>query len=243
MFKVFFLAVQFLSRFPTPKYASISAEEMGRSTSWFPVVGALIGVLLVGVAQLQFWLPAEVVAGLVLAVWIWSTGALHLDGLADTADGWLGGAGDRQRALDIMKDSRIGTGGGVALVGLLLLKWSLIVVMIEYQAWWFLLVVPVVGRIASIGLMPVTRYVSLNGIAEQMFLHLNKHLIWLWISALLVGLLWVSPGLLVGVLLAWFWMRWVMIRMTGGMTGDTAGAMTEVMELVFLLGAAVILIN
>lgn len=242
MFKVFFLAIQFLSRFPTPQYVSITAEEMGRSISWFPVVGALIGVLLVSVAQLHLWLPPEVVAGLVLAVWIWSTGALHLDGLADTADGWLAG-GDHQRALEIMKDSRIGTGGGVALVGLLLLKWSLLVVMIEYQAWWFLLAAPVVGRIASIGLMPVTRYVSLNGIAEQMFLHLNKRIIWLWVSAVMVGLLFVSPGLFAGGLLAWFWMRWLMIRITGGMTGDTAGAMTEVMELAFLLGAAVILIN
>ena len=242
MFKVFFLAIQFLSRFPTPQYASITAEEMGRSISWFPVVGALIGVLLVSVAQLQIWLPPEVVAGLVLAVWIWSTGALHLDGLADTADGWLSG-GDHQRALEIMKDSRIGTGGGVALVGLLLLKWSMLVVVIEHQAWWFLLAVPVVGRIASIGLMPVTQYISLNGIAEQMFLHLNKRFIWFWISVLMVGLLFVSPGLLIGVLLAWFWMRWLMIRITGGMTGDTAGAMTEVVELAFLLGTVVILIN
>ncbi len=243
MFKVFFLAVQFLSRFPTPQYASISAIEMGRSISWFPVVGALIGMLLVGVAQLEFWLPPEVAAGLVLAVWIWSTGALHLDGLADTADGWLGGVGDHQRALEIMKDSRIGTGGGVALVGLLLLKWSLLVVVIEYQAWWFLLVAPVVGRVASIGLMPVTRYVSLNGIAEQMFLHLNERLIWLWVFALTVSLFWFSPGLLVGVFLTWFWMRWVMVRITGGMTGDTAGAMTEVIELAFLLGSVVFLIN
>jgi len=242
MFKNFFLSVQFLSRFPTPQYTSITAMEMGRSVSWFPVVGALIGAVLVAVAQLQVWLPPEVVAGVVLAVWILSTGALHLDGLADTADGWLAG-GDHQHVLEVMKDSRIGTGGGVALVGLLLLKWSLVVVLIEYQAWWFLLVVPIVGRISSIGLMTVTRYVSVNGVAEQMFLHLRKPLIWLWVSALIVGLLWVSPGLFIGLLLAWFWMRWVMIRMTGGMTGDTAGAMTEVMELAFMLGSAVILIN
>lgn len=242
-FKPFWLAIQFLSRLPTPHFQNISAKEMGASISWFPVVGLLIGLGLVAVAQLHVWLPDQVVAGLVLLFWIWSTGALHLDGLADMADGWLGGLGDHQRALEIMKDSRIGTGGGVALVALLILKWSLIIVLIEYQAWWFLLLAPMVGRITSIALMPVTRYVSIQGIAEEMFLHLKVWVVWTWVLFLGSGLVWLNPWLGLACLFAWWWMRWVMIRITGGMTGDTAGAMTEFMELVWLLVGVTILVN
>lgn len=243
MFKPFWLAVQFLSRFPSLHYEDISAKEMGRSISWFPVIGLLIGTCLVLVAQVVNWLPAQVTAGLVLAFWAWSTGALHLDGLADTADGWLGGQGDQPRALEIMKDSSIGTGGGVALITLLILKWSVLVVVIEQQAWLFLLLAPIVGRIASINLMPVTKYVSRNGIAEEMFSQLNRGIVWGWGGLLCAALIWLNPWVLFGLLLVWFWVRWVMIRITGGMTGDTAGAMTEVMELAWLLIVVAILTN
>ena len=243
MFKPFWLAMQFLSRFPTPSYQEVSAEEVGRSTHWFPVVGLFIGLLLITVAQLHSWLPDPVVAALVLLFWIWSTGALHLDGLADSADGWLGGMGDPQRALAIMKDSRIGTGGGVALVGLLILKWSVLTVIIEQQVWLLLLVAPVIGRVASIALMPVTQYVSLNGIANDMFEHLNRSLIWGWLVVLSLALIWFNFLVFVALVLVWFWLRWLMIRITGGMTGDTAGAMVEVMEVAWLLAIAVVLIS
>lgn len=243
MFKPFWLAVQFLTRFPTPHYDEISDKEMGASISWFPIVGLLIGVILAFVGQTTQWLPAQVSAGLLLAVWVWGTGALHLDGLADTADGWLAGSGDHQRALQVMKDSRIGTGGGVALVLVLLMKWSALVVIIEHQAWFLLLFAPVVARVASIVLMRVTQYVSEKGIAAGMFLHLNSDSIWLWFSLLTAAVVWLNPLLLVALILVWFWMRWVMIRITGGMTGDTAGAMTEVIELVWLMGIVAMLIN
>jgi adenosylcobinamide-GDP ribazoletransferase len=242
-FKPFWLAVQFLTRLPTPHYATVSAQEMGKAIAWFPLVGAIIGAGLVAVAQFNAVLPAHIVAGLVLAFWVWVTGALHLDGLADTADGWLGGTGNPQRALEIMKDSRIGTGGGVALGLMLLLKWSVLVVVIEHQAWWFLALAPVIGRIASIALMPVTAYVSANGIAEQMFNHLNRGWVGLWVLGLLLGLLWLHPGLAIGLILAWLWIRKTMQTITGGMTGDTAGATTELMELFWLMGVIGVLLN
>jgi len=243
MFKPMWLAIQFLSRFPSIQYDVVTAQDMGRAINWFPIVGALIGLLLVLVAQLYQWLPAEVVAGLVLACWIWSTGGLHLDGLADTADGWLSAVGDQKKALEVMRDSLIGTGGGVALVMLLILKWSVLVVIIEQQAWLCLLLAPIVARVASINLMPVTEYVSLNGIAEDMFDHLNRYVVWFWALLLSAAVVWINPVLLIGLVIVWFWIRWVMIRITGGMTGDTAGAMIEVMELAWLMGAIVLLIN
>ena len=243
MFKPFWLAIQFLSRFPSIQYDSVTAQDMGRALNWFPVVGGLIGLLLVLVAQLHTWLPSQVVAGMVLAFWVWSTGGLHLDGLADTADGWLSSSGDQQKALEVMKDSLIGTGGGIALVLMLILKWSVLVVMIDYQAWLFLLLAPVVGRISSINLMPVTQYVSLNGIAEGMLLHLNRYVVWGWMLLLSLAVVWINPYLFLGLVVTWFWVRWIMVSITGGMTGDTAGAMIEVMELAWLIGVVILLIN
>ncbi|MCF6254432.1 MAG: adenosylcobinamide-GDP ribazoletransferase [Thiomicrorhabdus sp.] len=243
MFKSFWLAIQFLSRFPSVQYASVSAQEMGRAISWFPIVGGLIGLLLVVVAQLYIWLPSQVVAGIVLGFWVWSTGGLHLDGLADTADGWLSSSGNPQKALAVMKDSLIGTGGGVALVLMLILKWTVLVVLIDYQAWLFLFLAPIVGRISSINLMPVTEYVSLNGMAQDMFLHLNRYVLWVWMLLLSVAIIWINPYLFLGLTLVWFWVRWIMISITGGMTGDTAGAMIEMMELAWLMGIVVVLIN
>lgn len=245
--KPFWLALQFMSRLPTPQYESISAKEMGASISWFPVVGLIIGLGLVAIAQLHLWLTPEITAGLVLAFWAWITGALHLDGLADSADGWLGGVGNHQRALEIMKDSRIGTGGGVALTVLLILKWTVLIEIVTHQAWLFLLLAPFVARLASISLMPVTKYVSLNGIAEQMFLHLNKWHIMIWLGVFCGFLAWLNPMVLLfvflGLLPVWVWIRWVMIRITGGMTGDTAGTMTEVIEVMWMLLIVIMLIN
>lgn len=234
--KSFWLALQFMTRLPTPQFDSISAQEMGRSIQFFPIVGLIVGSVLVASAQLHFILPNEIVAGLVLAVWAWITGALHLDGLADTADGWLGGVGNQQRALEIMKDSRIGTGGGVALGVILLLKWLALTYLIEAQLWLWLLFIPLIARVAAIGLMPFTPYVSLQGLAEEMVLNLNRWGVFVWLGLVLIVLTWLAWPVVVGLIGVWFWMRWLMVRITGGMTGDTAGAMTEVMELAIMIG-------
>lgn len=239
--KAFWIAIQFMSRLPTPQFESISNKEMGQSILYFPIVGLIVGGFLVATAQLQSILPNEIVAGLVLTVWAWITGGLHLDGLADTADGWLGGVGDKQRALEIMKDSRIGTGGGVALGLILILKWLALSYLIEAQLWWWLLFIPLIGRVAAIGLMPLTQYVSQQGLAEEMVLHLNRKGVFIWLGFVLFMLAWQAWPVAIGLVLVWIWMRWLMIRITGGMTGDTAGAMTEVMELATMLGLIALL--
>lgn len=234
--KAFWLALQFMSRLPTPQFATVTSKEMGQSIAYFPVVGLIIGAVLVASAQLYWWLPTELVAGLVLAMWAWITGGLHLDGLADTADGWLGGVGDHSRALEIMKDSRIGTGGGVALVVLLLLKWEALSYLIAAELWLWLLITPLIARVGSIALMPFTQYVSLQGLAEEMVLNLNRPILFSWLGLTLLALLWLAWPLAIGLIGVWLWMRWLMIRITGGMTGDTAGAMTEVMEVAVMIG-------
>ena len=231
------LAVQFLTRLPTPQFSDVDARAMGRAIGCFPLVGALIGLLLwlahlmlVGVVS-----PA-VEAGLLLALWAMITGGLHLDGLADMADGWLGGHGDRARALEIMKDSRLGTGGAVALVVVLLLKWLALWQVLAVGELWLLVVAPVGARVAAIALMPLTRYVSEQGLGEAMHRYLSPAVVALWSAWLVTGIgLGFGLGTLLVVAAVWLWMRWLMVHITGGMTGDTAGAMTEVMEVTLLL--------
>lgn len=237
MIKSCILAIQFLTRLPTPNYADVSPREMGRAIGCFPLVGGLIGLILWLMAPMLIGVVAPpVAAALLVALWALITGALHLDGLADLADGWLGGHGDHDKALAIMKDSRLGTGGVVTLVLVLLLKWLLVWQALAIEQLWLLLLAPVAGRIAAIALMSVTRYVSVEGLAEAMHQHLSKPVVALWTIWLILGLglgfgVWVP--LVLGAV--WLWLRWLMIRITGGMTGDTAGAMVEVIEVTTLL--------
>jgi len=76
----------------------------------------------------------------------------------------------------------------------------------------------------------------LQGLAEEMVLNLNRWLIYFWLISAILIITWFAWPLVVWLMAVWLWMRWLMIRITGGMTGDTAGAMTEVMELAVMLG-------
>ncbi|MCB1767092.1 MAG: adenosylcobinamide-GDP ribazoletransferase, partial [Candidatus Competibacteraceae bacterium] len=103
------LALQLLTRLPVPTLtAPPQPWELGQAVLFFPFVGLLIGALLTGLHTALWWADPGVLAALMLAVWVLLTGGLHLDGLADTADAWIGGQGDRERTLAIMKDSHSG---------------------------------------------------------------------------------------------------------------------------------------
>jgi adenosylcobinamide-GDP ribazoletransferase len=121
---LFMVAVQFLTRLPTPALSGYQAQWLSSSARYFPVVGVLVGV-----ANVVVWwlaarvLPAAVSVGVMMAASLLVTGAFHEDGFADTCDGF-GGGFTRERVLDIMKDSRIGAYGAIGIVMMLGLKWS-----------------------------------------------------------------------------------------------------------------------
>ncbi|HBM07500.1 MAG TPA: adenosylcobinamide-GDP ribazoletransferase, partial [Pseudomonas sp.] len=100
----FLIALQFLTCLPVRLRGMPEPQQIGRSLLYYPLVGLLLGgmLCLLGVALGNAAPPLK--AALLLAAWVWLTGALHLDGLADSADAWLGGFGDRERTLAIMKD-------------------------------------------------------------------------------------------------------------------------------------------
>jgi adenosylcobinamide-GDP ribazoletransferase len=170
------------------------------------------------------------------------SGGLHLDGLADSADAWLGGFGDRERTLTIMKDPRSGPIAVVTLVLVLLLKFSALLALIEQAHSLALIIVPLIGRSALLGLFLTTPYVRAGGLGQALADHLPRSAgrQVLVVSALACVLIAGVSGVLALVLagLGFVWLRQVMLRRLGGTTGDTAGAMLELLEVAVLVGLA-----
>ena len=170
MIKAFFIALGLLTRIPIPKLFHVNENDSKKLFGWsvlfYPLIGLLIGGLLIFISWClsQINLPAHglIEAGVLLAVWVLITGALHLDGLADSADAWLGGYGDQQRTLDIMKDPYSGPAAVVVLVIALLLKFSSLVT-VEWQA---LLLTPVLARTSVMVLLATTPYVRVGEIGR-----------------------------------------------------------------------------
>ena len=234
------IAVQFLTRLPVRLPGEIDASLISRSLLFYPLVGALLGALLAALGLLLGNAPAGVQAALVLAAWVLITGALHLDGLADSADAWLGGHGDRERTLAIMKDPYSGPAGVVLLVLVLLGKFAALEAVLPTGQWLALLGVPLLARAMVPVLFLTTPYVRPGGLGAALS-EQGEFRAGLW---LVVGLS-LSLALLVQgfaallAALAMFWLlRWLMLQRLGGTTGDTAGAMIEIIETAALLALA-----
>ena len=233
----FWLAVGFLTRIPMPVKIDYSQTLMNRSSLYFPLVGLLLGglyaALFAGLAA--FW-SLPVCIGLVLAFHLWITGAFHEDGLADSMDA-LGGGYTVARRLEIMKDSRIGTYGAVALIVALGLKALLL--MDADPVWLALLMTPAISRLTPLLLMRFLPYVTdpdtskSKPVAEAFS---GQRLLLAALFTVVVALLfsvWL-PALLAVVLVALLWGA-SLKRQLGGYTGDALGASVVFTELVFLL--------
>jgi len=248
MIKAFFIALGLLTRIPVPKIFHITEDDdeklYGWSVLFYPLIGLIIGGLLLLLSSMLLLLSSDslIAAGLILILWVLITGALHLDGLADSADAWLGGYGDPQRTLEIMKDPYSGPAAVVVLLLILLLKFSAVVVV----TWELLLLTPVLGRTAAMLLLATTPYVRQSGMGESVANNLSKLAVWtvtLLVIALSVFLL---KELSIGLLLLFvigYLCRAMMIKRINGTTGDTTGALVEVMEastlVVFVLLAGI----
>ncbi|CDH46448.1 Cobalamin synthase [Candidatus Contendobacter odensis Run_B_J11] len=240
MIRPFVLALQLLTRLPIPSSsAAPRPEELGQSVLWFPSVGLLIGALLAGL-QIALWrIDSEVLAALLLTIWVLLTGGLHLDGLADSADAWIGGQGDRDRTLAIMKDPRSGPIAIVVIILLLLNKFAALHLLLAGGAYLALFLAPVLGRTIIILLLITTPYVRPGGLGApyaNALPRLNCGLLVLLIAVLTVALLkWQGGVLLITLGMGFFGLRhWLLARL-GGTTGDTLGAACELAETVVLI--------
>ncbi|MEO3725632.1 adenosylcobinamide-GDP ribazoletransferase [Pseudomonas syringae] len=236
------IALQFLSSLPIRLPGMPAPEQLGRSLLFYPLVGLLFGVILWALNIALAGAPLLLHAALLLTVWVLLSGALHLDGLADSADAWLGGFGDRERTLTIMKDPRSGPIAVVTLVLVLLLKFAALLALIEQQQGMALIIVPLIGRAALLGLFLTTTYVRAGGLGQALADHLPRKTGWqvLAVSAAVCVVI-AGFNAVVALLLAvvvFIWLRHLMVRRLGGTTGDTAGALLELLEMSVLVGLA-----
>ncbi|MFJ2487993.1 adenosylcobinamide-GDP ribazoletransferase [Pseudomonas sp. NPDC087639] len=238
------IALQFLSSLPIRLPGMPEPEQLGRSLLFYPLVGLLFGVILWALNLVLAGAPLLLHAALLLTVWVLLSGALHLDGLADSADAWLGGFGDRERTLTIMKDPRSGPIAVVTLVLVLLLKFAALLALIDQQQAVALIIVPLLGRAALLGLFLTTPYVRAGGLGQALADHLPRRAGW-WVLGISALACVIIAGLkaIVALLVAvgvFVWLRHVMVRRLGGTTGDTAGALLELLEMAVLVGLVLV---
>ncbi|MBV4475630.1 adenosylcobinamide-GDP ribazoletransferase [Pseudomonas botevensis] len=238
------IALQFLSSLPIRLPGMPEPEQLGRSLLFYPLVGLLFGVILWGANLALAGAPLLLHGALLLTLWVLLSGALHLDGLADSADAWLGGFGDRERTLTIMKDPRSGPIAVVTLGLVLLLKFTALLALIEQQQGLTLIIVPLIGRAALLGLFLTTPYVRAGGLGQALADHLPRKVGWQVLMVSALGCLVIAGfsgavALLVAVV-GFVWLRQVMLRRLGGTTGDTAGALLELLEMAVLVGLALV---
>ena len=243
MVRSFFIAVQFLTRFPLPAFDRPKGRDAGRSLLFYPLVGLLIGAVLVAINEAAAGASETVRAALLLAAWVIVTGGLHLDGLADSADAWVGGHGDRKRTLAIMKDSRSGPAAVTVLVVVLILKFAALQTLVVAGAWPALLLAPLLGRGVVPLLFITTPYVRPGGLGSAMAAHLPRYASMgvVLATTLAVSILAGKPGVLALAAAAamFLLLRALMIRRINGTTGDTVGAMVELTETAVLVVIAV----
>lgn len=232
-------AIRFLTRVPVPG-PETRVEDIARGVAWFPLVGGLVGAATAGifVLGLRLW-PAPLAAALAIAFGLMLTGGFHEDGATDATDG-LGGGWTRERVIEIMKDSRIGAYGSMALWATLTLRWACLVAL-DHRALWLLPLAMVWGR-WSVGLI----LGFLPSISQGLAKEVHKNLQWgafalstaLLILANLAAWHFGVKGLpriaIASILMALFWIGYLRHRL-GGHSGDTLGAGNQLVEAAALL--------
>lgn len=238
--RALFVAVQFLSALPVGHQAAPSEKEIGLSLSYYPFVGIILGAFLCLASLLTSLLfPTLLSAALTLTVWVILTGALHIDGFADSADAWMGGLGSKERTLRLLKDPTSGPIAIAATVLLLLLKLFAIEAIIANQNTWLLIWPLILARISACLLFVSTPYARKSGLGSAIAAHKQDSQIWLGASIITLAACYILGWMIIPLLavssLSFWYLRSRMMRRLKGCTGDTAGALIEIMECTTLL--------
>lgn len=244
----FITALQFLTRIHLVRQENLTAEDFGRSTRFFPLVGVVLGALylLVALACLAFLgLPSYTGKAILVLLPLLLTGGLHADGFMDTVDGLFSGR-SRERMLEIMKDSRTGSFGVAAFAGLLLLNWSLLLDLPAPVLLIGIFIMPIIGRMAMLLAVAHFPYARPSGMGQAFAAMADRRAV---LIGLVTSLVFVAPwgiaaiaALLIGLLFAFLFGRYAEKKL-GGLTGDVYGAiefMTEVLVLFVLFLFAVL---
>ncbi|RTR28578.1 adenosylcobinamide-GDP ribazoletransferase [Shewanella atlantica] len=241
---LFFIAMGFFTRIPMPAWVQVDSENLNKANRYFGLVGILVGGLSAAVYALAVnWLPTSVAIIFAMITSAIATGGFHEDGLADTTDGFGGGWTVADKLL-IMKDSRLGSYGALALVFILLLKWQILNEMAAIDINMVsvaLIVGHCLSRVFAASFIFSEQYVSDSDTSKSKPLaqnqSMNELLISLMTALTILMLLSLSQALLlIGALLL---LRWGLVvafrRQIGGYTGDTLGAGQQISEMLCYL--------
>ena len=235
----FLAALTFLTIIPLPRRCEVSPEEVGRSAGYFPVIGAIIGLILVGLNWLLgLLLPSAVVNVLLIVALVAISGAHHLDGFIDTCDG-IAGYKTAEERWQVMSDSRVGGFGIIGACCLLLVKYVSLNNMPETLLMPTLLLMPVLSRWGMVYALFAYPYAKPSGLGKMFKQGINWRV--LTIATLITLAITVIVARLAGLVIMLG--TWVIIivmaaylkRKFSGLTGDTYGAINEVTEVCVLI--------
>ncbi|WP_457647001.1 adenosylcobinamide-GDP ribazoletransferase [Profundibacter sp.] len=234
-------AIGLLTRLPVK-----TAGARGAAAAWaFPLVGLIIGALAaaLGWIALALGLSAPITAALVITAQVVMTGAMHEDGLADTFDGLWGGW-DKERRLEIMKDSQIGTYGVIALVMSLMLRWTAITALIHSGTLFMTLIAATLSRMPMVFIMATLPHARDGGLSASVGraakdtagMALALALLTIFIAPLPTGIFALIAATLAATAIAL-----IALRKIGGQTGDILGASQQFAEIAALVTFATLL--
>ncbi|QBC43613.1 adenosylcobinamide-GDP ribazoletransferase [Iodobacter fluviatilis] len=221
------LALQFLTRLPTPQIRDFQPSLLAAAAPWFPVVGLLIGAFLSALVYWSSWIDPWLAALVGFLLWTWITGGLHLDGLADMSDGLGAAHRDPTRFLAVLKDPHLGSFGVLALIAQSAAKLVLLMLLAKQGAWLSLLLIPAWARLGVLywSCLPALA----PGMAEQFAWQKSSWSLYIILALLLAASYFLASPLLAAPLLIWAYAKWLMHKL-GGMTGDCLGAGIEITE-------------
>ncbi len=246
--RLFFIALQFFTRIPIPRWVGFDAAWLHQASRYFPAVGWVVAAwtALVYALAVTVW-PQAVAVVLSTAAGIWLTGAFHEDGFADVCDGFGGGA-TPERVLEIMKDSRVGAYGAIGIALMLLIKCTVLAGMPAGWVVFALLIAHPLSRLMAVSLIWHLEYARQEGKAKPLAQHMSHTefiiaclTVLLPIAGLLACNSFLLPHFLLGLLLlvlAGCWLARMFVRRIAGYTGDCLGAVQQLSEVAFYLGFA-----
>ena len=241
MIKQLIILIQFMTRIPVFVNVEYDEEKLGKSIKYFPLVGAIIGIFLYGINILAGKITEnrQIAAIIIIIAEIFITGLIHIDGLADTADGLFSYA-EKEKILEIMKDSRVGTNGAVALILYFMTK----VILLSEIRPEYIILYPVISRLSTSINAGIGEYARKNGMSNGIIGKNGKKeaVISIIITMILSFIILKAKGLIIlifAILFILLLMKGVK-RKIGGITGDTMGASLELTSILVLLAGVVL---
>lgn len=241
----FLLMIQFFTRIPINKNLDCSKENFKTAAIFLPVVGLIIGMIdFIIYILFKNLLPYKITAIIILLITAMITGGLHLDGLADTFDGFFS-LRDKNRIIEIMKDSRIGSYGSIALIFDLILKIEILTLLMQKGVVIAIVLLPIIGKNPILLLCLSSKTAKKNGSGNIFIGNMNRIIVLIstlfiiGVSTYFLGIK-NSLKIIFTILIGTYLFYLLCLRKINGLTGDTLGASNELGELIFLLTMLII---